>query len=203
LLLDEPFSSLDPELREKLALEVRRILKDQGSTALLVTHSQTEAFAMADQVGVLSKNRLHQWAAPYEIYHRPRCREVANFVGEHSWLRGQVCADGRIATVLGALQPRDIGLQADSAVDVLLRPDDIVADPHGSLQARVIDRSFRGADFLYTLALEDGTRLLALMPSHQDHAPGERIGIRAALEHVVVFSATTEVPPVAAKPRAT
>jgi len=203
LLLDEPFSSLDPELREKLALEVRRILKDQGSTALLVTHSQTEAFAMADQVGVLSKGLLRQWAAPYEIYHRPRCREVANFVGEHSWLRGQVCADGRIATALGVVQARDDGLQPGRAVDVLLRPDDIVADPLSALRARVLERSFRGADFLYTLALEDGTRLLALMTSHHDHAPGAHIGIRPDLEHVVVFTVTADSLTAAERPSAT
>jgi iron(III) transport system ATP-binding protein len=189
LLLDEPFSSLDPDLREKLSLDVRRILKAQGSTALLVTHSQTEAFAMADRVGVLSDGALRQWASAYELYHRPRSREVANFVGERIWLRGEIQADGRVATTLALLQPRNGGLPAGSPVDVLLRPDDVVHDDASPLQARVVDRTFRGSDFLYTLALDDGTRLLSLVPSHHDHAIGQQIGIRLDLEHVVVFPA--------------
>jgi len=189
LLLDEPFSSLDPDLREKLALEVRRILKEQGSTALLVTHSQTEAFAMADRVGVLSGGRLRQWASAYELYHRPHCREVANFVGERTWLRGHVQPDGRVSTVLALLQPRNAGLPPGSEVDVLLRPDDVIHDDASPRLAKVVDRTFRGSDFLYTLALDDGTRLLSLVPSHHDHAIGQRIGIRLDLEHVVMFAA--------------
>lgn len=189
LLLDEPFSSLDPDLREKLSLDVRRILKAQGSTALLVTHSQTEAFAMADRVGVLSDGALRQWASAYELYHRPSSREVANFVGERIWLRGEIQPDGRVATTLALLQPRNGGLPAGSRVDVLLRPDDVIHDDASPLQARVIDRTFRGSDFLYTLALDDGTRLLSLVPSHHDHAVGQQIGIRLELEHVVVFPA--------------
>ena len=189
LLLDEPFSSLDPDLREKLSIEVRRILKQQGSTALLVTHSQTEAFAMADQVGVLSGGRLRQWASPYDLYHRPASREVAGFVGEKIWLRGQVTADGRIDTSLALFQPRNGGLLPGQQVDVLLRPDDVLHDDASPRQAVVVERTFRGADFLYTLALDDGTRILSLVPSHHDHAIGQRIGIRLDLEHVVVFAA--------------
>ncbi len=189
LLLDEPFSSLDPDLREKLSLDVRDILKQQGSTALMVTHSQTEAFAMADQVGVLSGGRLRQWATPYDLYHRPACREVANFVGEKLWIRGTVSADGRIDTPLALFQPRNRGFTPGQAVDVLLRPDDIVHDDASPRQAVVVARTFRGSDFLYTLALDDGTRLFSLVPSHHDHAVGQRIGIRLDLEHVVVFPA--------------
>jgi len=187
LLLDEPFSSLDPDLREKLSLDVRRILKDQGSTALLVTHSQSEAFAMADQIGVLSDGRLRQWAPAYELYHRPACRDVANFVGERTWLQGRVGTDGRISTPLASMRARNGEWPAGSDVDVLLRPDDVVHDDASPRLATVVDRTFRGSDFLYTLALEDGTRLLSLVPSHHDHAIGQRIGIRLDLEHVVAF----------------
>jgi iron(III) transport system ATP-binding protein len=191
LLLDEPFSSLDPDLREKLSLDVRRILKQQGSTALLVTHSQTEAFAMADQVGVLSGGRLQQWATPYDLYHRPASREVAGFVGEKTWLRGQVTVDGRIDTPLALFQPRNGEFSAGDYVDVMLRPDDIIHDDASPRQAVVVERTFRGSEFLYTLALDGGTRLLSLVPSHHDHAVGQRIGIRLDLEHVVIFPART------------
>ena len=80
--MDEPFSSLDVELRQRLGQEVRQILKASGTTAILVTHDQQEAFAMADRVGVINDGRLEQWDRPYELYHRPVTRYVADFIGQ-------------------------------------------------------------------------------------------------------------------------
>jgi iron(III) transport system ATP-binding protein len=184
LLLDEPFSSLDTELRERLSLDVRRILKAAGVTALMVTHSQHEAFAMADSIGVMQAGRLHQWDSGYALYHRPADRFVADFVGEGAFLRGERRA-GRIRTELG-----EVPLPGpDGVVDVLLRPDDVVHDDASPVTAVVTGRAFRGAEFLYTLQLGSGTRLLSLVPSHHDHRIGEAIGIRLDLEHVIAFAA--------------
>jgi iron(III) transport system ATP-binding protein len=186
LLLDEPFSSLDPELRERLGQEVRRILRGEGTTALLVTHSQQEAFAMADVIGVIADGRLRQWDSGYNLYHRPADRFVAGFIGEGVLVPGQCEADGSVRLELGRVRPR-AGL-APGPVEVLLRPDDVVHDDASALRAEVLRKAFRGAGILYTLRLPSGAELQSLVPSHHDHAIGEAIGIRLDLEHVVVFN---------------
>ncbi|MCC2657969.1 MAG: transporter ATP-binding protein [Panacagrimonas sp.] len=188
VLLDEPFSSLDVDLRERLSQDVRAILLHEKTTALLVTHSQFEAFAMADVIGVMNRGRLHQWDSAYNLYHRPADRFVADFVGEGRLLDAMRRPDGAIETALGVLPAshrRDVG--AAGAVDVLLRPDDVVHDDSSPIEAVVTARAFRGAEFLYTLRLDSGHELLSLVPSHHDHAVGTRIGIRLDVEHVIAF----------------
>lgn len=198
LLLDEPFSNLDPDLRERLALDLRDILKRHGTTALLVTHDQYEAFALADSIGVMDAGRIAQWDSPYRLYHQPQSRQVADFVGLGAFLPGRVeHRDGRsfVQIELGTLpiQTRtDQALAGATAnalgeVIVLLRPDDVIHDDTSPMQAEVVNKAFRGAAFLYTLRLPSGTMLLALVPSHHNHAIGERIGIRFGADHVVTF----------------
>jgi len=188
LLLDEPFSNLDGDLRERLSLEVRAILKKQGTTALLVTHDQHEAFAMADHVGVMRRGRIEQWDTAYNLYHRPASRFVADFVGEGVLLDGLASRDDGIETVLGELKHcPGCELKPGMPVALLLRPDDVQHDDASELQAEVVQKAFRGAEFLYTLRLEDGRQLLSLVPSHHNHAVGERIGIKLDVDHVVAF----------------
>lgn len=187
ILLDEPFSNLDTELRERLSAEVRGILKTTGMTALMVTHDQLEAFAMADTVAVMAGGQFQQQDTPYNLYHRPANRFVASFVGEGVLLPGEQTADGSVITELGRLRGETIGSGA-RAVDVLLRPDDIVHDDDSSMTAVVERKAFRGAEILYTLRLDSGARVLALVPSHHNHALEQPIGIRMATDHVVVFA---------------
>jgi len=190
LLLDEPFSNLDVDLRERLSLEVRDILRAAGTTVILVTHDQREAFAMADEIGVMNAGTIEQWDVAYNLYHRPRTRFVADFVGEGVFVRGEANPGGRVATELGELAVDDrLSVPSAGAVDVLLRPDDLVHDDASPWQAEVVARAFRGAEFLYTLKLASGTRVLALVPSHHDHAIGERIGLKLAIDHVAAFPA--------------
>ena len=196
LLLDEPFSNLDVELREKLSLEVRDILKQEGITALLVTHDQHEAFAMADQVGVMHEGVIQQWDTPYNLYHQPKNRFVADFVGQGALVSGEVINDHQVEIELGVLNGH-IPVECDASgcdecvrschVDVLLRPDDIVHDDDSLLLAEVENKAFRGAEFLYTLKLPSGQRAVSLVPSHHNHAIGEKIGIKLAVDHVVAF----------------
>ena len=192
LLLDEPFSSLDVDLRERLAAEVGAILRAEGTTAVLVTHDQHEAFAMADQVGVMHNGQIQQWDTPYNLYHRPANRFVADFVGQGVFVHGQVLPGGAIRIELGDLpQPAAdsaASWRSGDAVSVLLRPDDVVHDDASEVTAEVVAKAFRGAEFLYTLRLDSGQDVLSLVPSHHDHAPGERIGIRLDLDHVVAFA---------------
>jgi len=188
LLLDEPFSNLDVELRERLGLEVRAILKQQNTTAILVTHDQHEAFAIADEIGVMHRGQIQQWAPPYRLYHEPANRFVAAFVGEGVLLAGRVQADGRIEIELGNVQPRSgVDCQPGDSIDVLIRPDDILHDDAAPTQATVVAKAFRGAEFLYTLRLAGGAEVLSLVPSHHNHEIGERIGIRLEIDHVVAF----------------
>jgi iron(III) transport system ATP-binding protein len=199
LLLDEPFSNLDVNLRERLSLEVRDILKSQGTTAILVTHDQNEAFAIADEIGVMQYGEIMQWDTAYNLYHRPASRFVANFVGQGVFLSGKVLDSHHVEIELGVLEV-DISHQYTSdkvsgkgdSVDVLVRPDDIVHDNESSLKAQVLHKAFRGAEILYTLRLPGGSTALSLVPSHHNHAIGENIGIKLEADHVVAFSETTQ-----------
>jgi len=187
LLLDEPFASLDAMLRERLCIEVRALLERAATTALMVTHTQSEAFAMADVIGVLDAGRLRQWASPYRLYHEPVDRAVATFIGDGVLLPGTSHEHGVVSTELGDVRVRNGLGMPGSRVDVLLRPDDVVHDDAASIRAVVVRRAFRGAEFMYTLRLPSGQELLSLVPSHHDHALGEAIGIRLDLEHVIVY----------------
>lgn len=194
LLMDEPFSSLDTGLRVRLGSEIRDILKQQGITALLVTHDQAEAFAVADEIGVMRQGRLEQWDSAYNLYHRPASRFVAEFVGEGCFLPGEANEDGSVQIELGRLEVTEpLQDEGTGGVDVLLRPDDIVHDDASAQTATVLRKAFRGAAILYTLGLPSGRRVLALVPSHHDHRIGERIGIRLEADHVVVFPRAGEL----------
>jgi iron(III) transport system ATP-binding protein len=188
LLMDEPFSNLDVELRERLSIDVHHILKETGTTGLLVTHNQQEAFAMADRVGVMVDGRLQQWASPYALYHEPATRHIATFVGDGVFLPARVSGQNCVSFELGELcriQPLDVAMDTD--VDVLIRPDDIQHDDSSPVRAKVLERVFRGAAFLYTLELPSGDRVLSLVPSHHNHAVGEMIGIQLEIDHLVAF----------------
>lgn len=198
LLLDEPFSNLDVDLRERLAHEVRGILKAAGATALFVTHDQLEAFAIGDRIGVMERGRLHQWDAAYALYHRPATRFVADFIGHGVFTPAQIkqgVGPGKgsvvVSTALGDLTDLQEcpvpSAYAGGLCDVLLRADDIVHDDNAPVKAQIVRKSFRGSEFLYTLQLASGQTLLAHVPSHHDHALGEWIGIRAEVDHVVTF----------------
>lgn len=198
LLLDEPFSSLDVELRSRLAGELRDILKSRGITAVLVTHDQQEAFAIADEIGVMRGGELLQWDSAYKLYHRPANRFVADFIGEGVFLPGRLRGCSEVELELGVLRSAlpslcdetGVSPAGNEQVDVLLRPDDVVHDDTAALRAEVTAKSFRGAEFLYTLKLASGHRVLSLVPSHHNHAIGERIGIRLDADHVVAFRHT-------------
>ena len=192
LLLDEPFSNLDLSLREKLALDVQSILKHTHTTAIFVTHDQHEAFAVADVIGVMAEHRILQWASPYDLYHEPVDRFVAEFIGEGVLMPGSRLNAREVQTELGTIQSQQPhhGPQA-GPVSVLIRPDDLQHDDLSPLQARVVSKSFRGAQFLYTLELPSGQRVMSLVPSHHNHSIGEPIGIRLEVDHLVAFDAHT------------
>ena len=196
LLLDEPFSNLDVELREQLAAEVRTILKASGTTAVFVTHDQNEAFAMADEIAVMNEGRIQQVAGAYELYHRPNSRFVADFIGQGVFVEGTVIGPQRLRLEIGEVATTEpirfanTGLECvvGERVDVLMRPDDVLHDDGSTVRATVRHKAFRGAEILYTLQLASGARVLALVPSHHNHALQEDIGVRLDMDHVIAFA---------------
>ncbi|ESQ14419.1 MAG TPA: ABC transporter ATP-binding protein [Chromatiaceae bacterium] len=188
LLLDEPFSSVDKELRELLAREIRDVLKRDQITAILVTHDQLEAFAMADIIGVIGHGEVHQWSTGFGLYHEPADRFVADFIGQGVLLPAIVHDQIRVKTELGRIAGETPhGLPPGSHAEVLIRPDDMLYDESSQRKGVIVQRAFRGAEYLYTLRLESGTEVLCLVPSHHRHGIGETIGIRLQAEHLVVF----------------
>jgi iron(III) transport system ATP-binding protein len=198
LLLDEPFSNLDVDLRESLAHELREILQQAQITALFVTHDQMEAFALGDAIGVMNMGRLEQWDDAYQLYHRPKTRFAAEFIGHGVFASAMAQQQGQhmvLHTPLGEL--RDIEedlahnpIASDGSCEVLLRADDIVHDDEAPVKAEILRKAFRGSEFLYTLRLASGQTVMAHVPSHHDHHVGEWIGIRLQADHVVVFGVT-------------
>jgi iron(III) transport system ATP-binding protein len=189
LLMDEPFSSLDPDIRENLSVEVRQILKHEGITGILVTHHQDEAFAMGDQVGVMKQGCIHQWDTPFNLYHEPVDHFVADFIGQGVFLEGTMLAPDTIETELGVIKgDRAYKWPSGSKVEILLRPDDVVSDPESPMSGTVVQKAFKGADILYTLRLSTGSRILSLFPSHQNHDIGETVHFQINMPHVVAFA---------------
>jgi iron(III) transport system ATP-binding protein len=209
LLLDEPFSNLDVDLRERLAHEIRGILKEAKATALFVTHDQLEAFAIGDVIGVMHEGKLHQWDDAYTLYHRPATRFVADFIGHGVFTPATVRRVGSQVVVHTALGPLTDGAECPvpavfgpGQCEVLLRADDIVHDDDAPVKAQIVRKAFRGSEFLYTLRLASGETVLAHVPSHHDHKVGEWIGIRPQVDHVVTFlrESGAAAPPMASFP---
>ncbi|MBQ1557194.1 MAG: TOBE domain-containing protein, partial [Pseudomonas sp.] len=174
--------------------EVREILKARGTSAILVTHDQEEAFAVSDHVGVFKDGRLEQWDTPFNLYHEPLTPFVASFIGQGYFIRGQLLGPETVQTELGMIRGNRAYTWAQgSAVDVLLRPDDIVPDEHSELKARIVGKTFLGAATLYRLQLPTGSQLESIFPSHADHQPGDEVGIRVAADHLVAFPALGSV----------
>lgn len=195
LLMDEPFSNLDLELRERLGQETRDLLKEIGTTCILVTHDQQDAFTFSDMVGVMNKGRIEQWDTPYNLYHKPRTRFVADFIGDGVFLDASISDRNTIDSELATLH-----LQAGTGsntskgkrIKLLVRPDDIIHDDDSEQSARIIRKVFRGENYLYTLKLPSGQEILTLVPSHHNHGIGEDLGIKLEIDHLVYLDPETD-----------
>lgn len=189
LLLDEPFSQLDPEWRHELITALRKALRETQTTALLVTHHQEDAYDLCDKFGVLHETNLVQWGTPFELYHKPRTRFVADFVGEGAFIKAKVedtACGPMVKSGLGSF-PLPHGVHGEGPFELLVRPDDVHHVDEASLKAEIVDRRFRGSTHLYTLKLLNGEKVFSLVHSHHDHKIGEMIGIQADLEHLNIF----------------
>ena len=185
LLLDEPFSNLDADLRGQLRDDVAALLRATRTTAIFVTHDQEEAFTIADRVGVLNHGRLEQLDVPETVYHRPATPFVAQFVGAAEFIPGVVTAEG-IATEIGVL-PNPDALAAGRSVTIVLRPDDVSFTPREDAGAVVVARQFRGSEWLYCLGLASGRRLYSSQSASATIPAGTRVDVTVAPVHVVTF----------------
>ncbi len=187
LLLDEPFSNLDADLRSQMLHEVYAMLRELGTTAVFVTHDHEEAFMVADRVGVLNRGKLEQLGRPEEIYYLPATRFVARFVGQANFIPGRVVGH-TIETMLGFF-PNPSSLPQGVTVELMIRPDELDVQPDPAGNATVMSRRFRGADTLVVVQLSSGL----MLHSHQSPAlvlqPRERVRVVAQPAHVVAFLA--------------
>ena len=187
LLLDEPFSNVDAEVRADLREQLREVLRATGTTAVFVTHDHEEAFTLADRVGVLQAGRLVQLDRPEVVYHQPASPFVAEFVGDADFLSGTVGEDG-VMTELGSF-PNVEALPEGARVRLMIRPDDVSFTPAADGNAVIVRRDFRGPVNLYCLALPSGQRVHSSQPSTTIVEPGTPVRATAELLHVVTFPA--------------
>jgi iron(III) transport system ATP-binding protein len=170
---------------------VREILKNRGITGIMVTHDQDEAFALGDNVGVMKDGRILQWDTPFNLYHEPSDRFVADFIGQGVFIDGVMLTPNEIRTEFGIVNADRAYIWPDnSQVEILLRPDDVVYDPEGPLQGKIMQKAFKGAEIMYTLRLDSGSEVLSLFPSHEDFNIGDQVSLRMDIQHVVAFAKT-------------
>ena len=162
LLLDEPFSNLDTSLRAQVRGEVRALLKQNGATAIFVTHDQKEALFLGDQVAVMNGGKLEQVGTPEAVFHRPQTRFVAEFMGQTNFIPGEVTTQG-IETPLGRL-PQTVSLPLGAKVEAVIRPDDVRLEAEEGGNGRIVNRQFTGIAYIYEVYLNDGTRLHSWQP---------------------------------------
>ncbi len=192
LLMDEPFSGLDTKLREELVPEIRQILLQEKMSAILVTHDQLEAFAMADQVSVMNGGSIHQTGSAYSIYHKPDTRFVASFIGHGDFLASVVCGDNCVHSDLGEIKGNAFHGRTDGEkMDLLVRPDDILHDDDSDFKGLIVNKWFRGSHFLYRVRLPSGKVVYCFASSHHDHSVGQEIGLSVHLDHLVLFPRET------------
>lgn len=192
ILLDEPFSNLDTELRRSLSLEVREILKAQNTSAILVTHDQEEAFTVADKIGIMMKGKIQQWGTPYDLYHEPANRQIASFIGKGCLIPAKIESSHGVSSELGlASSPHPLLHSAGEDVDLLVRPEDIVFASDSPLHAKVTQKHFLGASCFYDLELPSKQRVSTLLSSHLNFEVGDRVGIRFSADHIITFAKET------------
>jgi iron(III) transport system ATP-binding protein len=185
LLLDEPFSNLDPDMAGRMRQELHDLLRRTKTTTVLVTHDHDEAFAMADRIAVLNQGRLEQFDTPEMMYHMPATPFVADFVGQADFIPGTV-SQGMVHTELGEF-PDTIECKDGTAVVVMIRPDDIHLVPTEGARSRVLSRQFRGSENLYTVSLPSGQIVHSSQGSTSVYQAGTTVELRVLATHTVLF----------------
>ena len=197
LLLDEPFSNIDQSLKEEIQVSVKKLLKRINLTTIIVTHDSYEAFSMADKCGIILNQKLKQYDIPYNVHHEPNSVEVANFLNKGVFIDVKVvdseCAVHRLEhTELGEIRGKlSNNFPSGSKVKLLLQPEDLIHDDQSKLKLEVVDRKFRGTNFIYTLKTNNGEHLSVFVHSHHihQHEKNDKFGIQSPIyiDHLVCF----------------
>ena len=197
LLLDEPFSNIDQSLKDEIQVSVKKLLKRINLTTIIVTHDSYEAFSMADKCGIILDQELKQYDVPYNVHHEPNSIDVANFLNKGIFIDVQVvdseCAVHRLNhEILGEIRGKlSNNFPSGSKVKLLLQPEDLIHDDQSKLKLEVVDRKFRGTNFIYTLKTKNGEHLPVFVHSHHihQHEKSEKFGIKSPIyiDHLVCF----------------
>jgi iron(III) transport system ATP-binding protein len=197
LLLDEPFSNIDQSLKDEIQVSVKKLLKRINLTTIIVTHDSYEAFSMADKCGIILGQKLKQYDVPYNVHHEPNSIEVANFLNKGVFIDVKVidseCAVHRLEhTELGEIRGKlSNNFPSGARVKLLLQPEDLIHDDQSKLKLDVVDRKFRGTNFIYTLKTNNGEHLPVFVHSHHihQHEKNEKFGIQSPIyiDHLVCF----------------
>ena len=193
LLLDEPLSNVDQSFKEEIQVQLKKILKDLKITTIIVTHDSYEAFYLGSKCGLILGEKLKQFDDPYNVYHFPNSIEVVNFLNRGILIPAKVTGNN-------SLENDDLGLITGnfikhypngSKVQLLLQPEDLEHDDDSNLKLEVVDRKFRGTNFIYTLKTTSKLLLPVAVHTHhkEQHEVNDKFGIKRPihLEHIVCF----------------
>ena len=197
LLLDEPFANLDQNLKEDLQPKIKKLLKEINLTTIIVTHDSYEAFYMADKCGVILNQHLQQYDVPYNIHHEPNSIEVAKFLNRGVFIKAKVVSND---CAVHQLKHNELGLiegkltnhfEVGSVVNLLVQPEDLDHDDKSSLKLEIVDRKFRGTNFIYTLKTKNKDLIPVFVHSHHihQHEVQEKFGVKTPIfiDHLVCF----------------
>ncbi len=193
LLLDEPLSNVDQSFKEEIQVQLKKILKDLKITTIVVTHDSYEAFYLGNKCGLILDEKLKQFDDPYNVYHFPNSIEVVNFLNRGILIPAKVTGENSLENIdLGTIKGNFIKhYPKGSNVQLLLQPEDLEHDDKSNLKLEVIDRKFRGTNFIYTLKTKNELHVPVFVHSHHvhQHEVDEKFGIKRPIyiDHIVCF----------------
>jgi len=193
LLLDEPLSNVDQSFKEEIQVQLKKILKDLKITTIVVTHDSYEAFYLGNKCGLILDEKLKQFDDPYNVYHFPNSIEVVNFLNRGILIPAKVTGENSLENIdLGIIKGNFIKhYPKGSNVQLLLQPEDLEHDDKSNLKLEVIDRKFRGTNFIYTLKTKNELHVPVFVHSHHvhQHEVDEKFGIKRPIyiDHIVCF----------------
>ena len=193
LLLDEPFSNIDESLKVELQLNIKKILKENKITTIMVTHDSYEAFYMSDYCGIILSQTMKQYDTPYNIYHYPNSIQVVNFLNRGILVDAKVLDDKSVQhKCLGTIKGNFVKkYPKGTLVKLLVQPDDLEHDDKSNLKLEIVDRKFRGTNFIYTLKTLNNDLIPVFVHSHHihQHEVEEKFGIKTPIyiDHLVCF----------------